>query len=115
MSDMQNTAAPTVPKRATRKEKLAERLSQIQAQLKDIAAAEKDANRKLEARRLILWGRILSNDMDDNPNSESTKRFRDIADRYYPKPDDRKLIGLKPLAINKGKSKDDFAKTSASV
>lgn len=113
MSDTADAAPHTPPKRETRKEKLARRLTEIQNQLKDLAAAEKEANRKAEARRLILWGRILSSDMEDNPESESTKRFREIADRYYPKSDDRKLLGLKPLPITEGRGKDTPSDTSS--
>ena len=69
-----------------------ERIGKLKARLQQLEAKEKQAERKRRTRRLILWGAIVEEMMDKDP--EFAKSMRRRADRKLTRKIDREAMGL---------------------
>jgi hypothetical protein len=97
-------AETDTPKRLTKKERLKLTRAQIDAQLRDIATAEKQRQREIEdSRKFAVGGHFLQwiKDHPDDPLSRGVQSNMEehLRGRYY-----RELLGLSP--------RPDLAKTS---
>lgn len=81
--------------------------AQIEAQIQDAEAREKQRERKARTSRLIVLGALLEHDMTANPDSENTRRFTAMVDEYTFTDAHRRLFDL-PLL-----DKDEKAARSA--
>lgn len=80
----------------TRREKLLEKKSQIEAQLEQLDAREKQKRRKEDARRKIIAGGLALKHAE--MDTEFGKALFALIDRYVDRSQDRALFGLGPKA-----------------
>ena len=74
------------------------KIAQIDAQLKDISAREKTAERKRDTRRKIIMGGLAGFHMEKNPRSAFAKKLAALIDDYVIGDKERALFDLEPLA-----------------
>ena len=91
------------------------KISQIDAQLKDISAREKTAARKRDTRRKIIMGSLAGFHMEKNPRSAFAKKLAALIDEYVIGDKERALFDLEPLPkteaeIRREKHKDEIRK-----
>ena len=84
-------------KKAAINEAYEKKISQIDAQLKDISAREKAAERKRDTRRKIIMGGLAGFHMEKNPRSSFAKKLASLIDEYVIGDKERALFDLEPL------------------
>ena len=84
-------------KKAAINEAYEKKISQIDAQLKDISAREKEAERKRDTRRKIIMGGLAGFHMEKNPRSSFAKKLASLIDEYVIGDKERALFDLDPL------------------
>jgi len=84
-------------KKAAINEAYEKKISQIDAQLKDISAREKVAERKRDTRRKIIMGGLAGFHMEKNPRSAFAKKLASLIDEYVIGDKERALFDLDPL------------------
>jgi hypothetical protein len=104
----------------SRLEKLREKKAQIDAQIKNVEARERQQARKDETRRKIIAGALALHHMENNPDGPFSKTLLRLLDEYVIRSNERRLFGLSPLpdeagqshandaSGKKGKLKEDF-------
>ena len=102
-------------KKAAINEAYEKKISQIDAQLKDISAREKSAERKRDTRRKIIMGGFAGFHMEKNPRSAFAKKLAALIDEYVIGDKERALFDLEPLPkteaeIRRIKHKDEKSK-----
>ena len=73
------------------------KIAQIDAQLKDISAREKETERKRGTRRKIIMGGLAGFHMEKNPRSAFAKKLAALIDDYVIGDKERALFDLEPL------------------
>ena len=101
-------------KKAAINEAYEKKISQIDAQLEDISAREKAAERKRDTRRKIIMGGLAGFHMEKNPRSAFAKKLATLIDEYVIGDKERALFDLDPLPkteaeIRRIKHKDDIS------
>lgn len=81
----------------TRLGRLMTQRDQIDAQIADLNARERQRNRKRETRRKIILGAVLAKHLARNPDSPWMAELLDELDRFVTRPGDRQLLDLPPL------------------
>ena len=99
-------------KKAAINEAYEKKISQIDAQLEDISAREKTAERKRDTRRKIIMGGLAGFHMEKNPRSSFAKKLASLIDEYVIGDRERALFDLEPLPkteaeIRRVKHKDE--------
>ena len=84
-------------KKAAINEVYDKKIAQIDAQLKDISAREKAAERKRDTRRKIIMGGLAGFHMEKNPRSAFAKKLAALIDDYVIGDKERALFDLEPL------------------
>ena len=84
-------------KKAAINEAYDKKIAQIDAQLKDISAREKEAERKRDTRRKIIMGGLAGFHMEKNPRSSFAKKLASLIDEYVIGDKERALFDLDPL------------------
>ena len=84
-------------KKAAINEAYEKKISQIDAQLEDISAREKAAERKRDTRRKIIMGGLAGFHMEKNPRSAFAKKLATLIDEYVIGDKERALFDLDPL------------------
>ncbi len=84
-------------KKAAINEAYDKKIAQIDAQLKDISAREKEAERKRDTRRKIIMGGLAGFHMEKNPRSSFSKKLASLIDEYVIGDKERALFDLDPL------------------
>ena len=84
-------------KKAAINEAYDKKIAQIDAQLKDISAREKAAERKRDTRRKIIMGGLAGFHMEKNPRSAFAKKLAALIDDYVIGDRERSLFDLDPL------------------
>ena len=115
---------------SSRLQKLRDKKAQLEAQIKDAAARERQQYRKDDTRRKIILGAFALEHLEKNKNSAFAKTLLPLLDEYVTRAQDRDLLNahfktlglpdLSPLApspANESASKDrplkdDFPKSS---
>ena len=88
------------------------KIDQIDAQLADLSAREKLAERKRDTRRKVIMGALAAHHMRKNPRSDFAKKLASLIDEYVIGDRERSLFDLDPLpkeeqASRKLSHKDD--------
>ncbi len=73
------------------------KIDQIDAQLADLTAREKLAERKRDTRRKVIMGALAGFHMRKNPNSDFAKKLASLIDEYVIGDKERSLFDLDPL------------------
>ena len=73
------------------------KISQIDAQLADLTAREKKAERRRDTRRKVIMGALAAHHMRKNPNSDFAKKLAGLIDEYVIGDRERSLFDLDPL------------------
>jgi len=84
-------------KKAAINEVYEKKISQIDAQLANITAREKQAARKRDTRRKIIMGGLAGFHMEKNPRSAFAKKLAALIDEYVIGDKERALFDLEPL------------------
>ena len=84
-------------KKAAINEAYDKKITQIDAQLKDISAREKEVERKRDTRRKIIMGGLAGFHMEKNPRSSFAKKLASLIDEYVIGDKERSLFDLEPL------------------
>ena len=92
-------------KKAAINEAYDKKIAQIDAQLKDISAREKEAERKRDTRRKIIMGGLAGFHMEKNPRSSFTKKLASLIDEYVIGDKERRLFDLDPLPITEAETR----------
>lgn len=74
--------------------KLEKKRAQIDAQIADAKARQKESERKARTSRLVVMGALLEADMIANPDSQNTRRFQALIDEYTYADKHRQLFDL---------------------
>jgi hypothetical protein len=82
---------------ATRLQKLLDKRTQLDAQIRNLEARAKHQERRNDTRRKIIAGALALEHIRTNPSSEIAKRFQALLDEYVTRPYERELFGLAPL------------------
>ena len=77
----------------------------LDAQLKDISAREKTAERKRDTRRKIIMGGLAGFHMEKNPRSAFAKKLAALIDEYVIGDRERGLFDLDPLPKDEQESR----------
>ena len=80
----------------SRKDSLLAKKAQIEAQLKQLDARERQAKRKADTRRKIIAGALALEHAEHDPAFAAT--LNDLIERFVTKPAERELFGLEQLA-----------------
>ena len=81
------------------------RISQIDAQLADLSARGKQAERKRDTRRKVIMGALAAHHMRKNPRSSFAKKLAALIDEYVIGDRERSLFDLDPLPQDEQKSR----------
>lgn len=81
----------------SRLQKLLDKRAQIEAQIRDAAARQRQQERKDDTRRKVIIGALAKEHMDKNPGSEFARKLRSLLEEYVTRPSERNLLGLAPL------------------
>jgi len=73
------------------------KIDQIDAQLADLTAREKLAERKRDTRRKVIMGALAGYHMRKNPRSDFAKKLAALIDEYVIGDRERSLFDLDPL------------------
>lgn len=73
------------------------KIDQIDAQLADLTAREKLAERKRDTRRKVIMGALAAHHMRKNPRSDFAKKLASLIDEYVIGDRERALFDLDPL------------------
>ena len=73
------------------------KIDQIDAQLADLTAREKQAERKRDTRRKVIMGALAGYHMRKNPRSDFAKKLAALIDEYVIGDRERALFDLDPL------------------
>lgn len=73
------------------------KIDQIDAQLADLSAREKLAERKRDTRRKVIMGALAAHHMRKNPRSDFAKKLASLIDEYVIGDRERPLFDLDPL------------------
>lgn len=73
------------------------KIDQIDAQLADLSAREKKAERKRDTRRKVIMGALAAYHMRKNPSSDFAKKLASLIDEYVIGDRERALFDLDPL------------------
>lgn len=73
------------------------KIDQVDAQLADLTAREKQAERKRDTRRKIIMGALAERHMRKNPSSAFAKKLASLIDEYVIGSRERALFDLEPL------------------
>mgnify|MGYP005725206025 CR=1 FL=1 len=73
------------------------KIDQIDAQLADLSAREKLAERKRDTRRKVIMGALAAHHMRKNPRSSFAKKLAALIDEYVIGDIERSLFDLDPL------------------
>ena len=73
------------------------KIDQIDAQLADLTARERLAERKRDTRRKVIMGALAGYHMRKNPNSDFAKKLAALIDEYIIGDRERALFDLDPL------------------
>ena len=76
--------------------RLEDKRRQIETQLRDLAAKERQEERRRDTRRKIIAGALALEHAAKNKDAFAEKLDR-LIDEYVTKPDERALFGLDPL------------------
>lgn len=82
------------------------KIGQIDAQLADLTARERLAERKRDTRRKVIMGALAGYHMRKNPKSDFAKKLAALIDEYVIGDRERVLFDLEPLP----KSEQDLRK-----
>ncbi len=96
-SDMNNKEKTLAEKREAIIEAYKKKIDQIDAQLADLTAREKLAERKRDTRRKVIMGALAGFHMRKNPNSDFAKKLAALIDEYVIGDRERALFDLDPL------------------
>jgi len=96
-SDMNNKEKTLAEKREAIIEAYKKKIDQIDAQLADLTAREKLAERKRDTRRKVIMGALAGFHMRKNPNSDFAKKLASLIDEYVIGDRERALFDLDPL------------------
>ena len=94
MSDRENDLAA---KRETVVQTYQKKIDQIDAQLADLTARERLAERKRDTRRKVIMGALAGYHMRKNPSSDFAKKLASLIDEYVIGDRERALFDLEPL------------------
>lgn len=81
------------------------KIDQIDAQLADLTAREKLAERKRDTRRKVIMGALAAHHMRKNPNSDFAKKLAALIDEYVIGDRERSLFDLDPLPKDEAKTR----------
>ena len=73
------------------------KIGQIDAQLADLTARERLAERKRDTRRKVIMGALAGYHMRKNPKSDFAKKLASLIDEYVIGDRERALFDLEPL------------------
>jgi len=73
------------------------KIGQIDAQLADLTARERLAERKRDTRRKVIMGALAGYHMRKNPSSDFAKKLAALIDEYVIGDRERALFDLEPL------------------
>lgn len=83
----------------SRLQKLRDKQSQLQAQIRSLAARERQQERKNDTRRKVILGAFMLEHMAKNRSSVFTKTLLPLLDEYVTRPQDRQLLNAHFEAI----------------
>ena len=86
--------------RSSRLDKLKEKRQQLDAQIKDAEARQREQQRKDDARRKIIAGALALEHTEKNPDGEFGRKMLMLLDEYVTRKRDRELMGLPVKADN---------------
>jgi hypothetical protein len=94
MSLLDRVTNRPMPRKSTadRLETLRRKREQLDAQLRALAAREKQADRKADTRRKVIFGALAREHYDKNPDSEFHRIMFRLLDEYVVRPHDRALF-----------------------
>ena len=81
------------------------KIDQIDAQLVDLSARERLAERKRDTRRKVIMGALAGYHMRKNPNSDFAKKLAALIDEYVIGDRERALFDLDPLPKDEQESR----------
>ncbi len=81
------------------------KIDQIDAQLADLTARERLAERKRDTRRKVIMGALAGYHMRKNPNSDFAKKLAALIDEYVIGDRERALFDLDPLPKDEQESR----------
>jgi hypothetical protein len=96
-SDMNNKEKTLAEKREAIIQAYQKKIDQIDAQLADLTAREKLAERKRDTRRKVIMGALAGYHMRKNPRSDFAKKLAALIDEYVIGDRERSLFDLDPL------------------
>ena len=94
---MSNKAEDLAAKREAIIEAYQRKIGQIDAQLADLTARERLAERKRDTRRKVIMGALAGYHMRKNPSSDFAKKLAALIDEYVIGDRERALFDLEPL------------------
>lgn len=73
-------------------QKLRDKKAQLEAQIRDLAARDKQQQRKNDTRRKVIIGALALEHMEKNSTSPFAKTLWPLLDEYVTRPQDRELL-----------------------
>ena len=78
----------------SRLDQLKEKRSQLDAQIKQAQARERQKPRNLDTRRKIVIGAIIKEHIEMHPDGKFTEAVHQLLDRHVTRPRDRELLNM---------------------